>query len=129
MDVWKTHGAFSWCELMTTDVEAAKRFYSKLFGWGTKQFDMPDGPYTTLQVGEDSVGGIMKIPADAPAMPPHWGCYVTVERVEDTVAAAQSLGGKLLVPVMDVPGVGRMAVLQDPQGAVLSVITYATPSG
>lgn len=87
------------------------------------------GPNTTVQVGADSVGGIMRVPADAPPMPPHGGCYVTVDEVEDTVAAAQSLGGRVLVPVMEVPGVGRMAVLRDPQGAVLSVITDTMPSG
>jgi len=90
---------------------------------------MPSGAYTTAQVGEVSVGGIMKMPDDAPPLSPPWGCYVTVGRVEDTVAAAQSLGGKVLAPVMDVPGMGCMAVLQGPQGAVLSVITYAMPSG
>jgi hypothetical protein len=128
MNVWTTHGAFSWCELMTTDVESAKRFYSRLFGWGTKQFDMPQGPYTTVQVGEESVGGIMTIPADAPGMPPNWGCYVTVDKVEETVELVASLGGKVIMPVMAVPGVGRMAVIQDPQGAVLSVMTYTMPA-
>lgn len=129
MDVFNTHGAFSWCELMTTDPEAAREFYTKLFGWGSKAMDMPNGRYTTLQVGETSVAGLMKLPADAPpGMPPYWGCYVTVADVDATCKQAQQLGGKVLVPVMDVPTVGRMAVIQDPQGAVLSVITYAMPA-
>lgn len=129
MDVFSTHGAFSWSELMTTDVEAARRFYGTLFGWGTKTMDMAGGPYTTCQVGENSVAGIMKIPADAGGMPPQWGVYVTVNNVEETIGKAVSMGGKVVMPPMDVPNVGRMAVLQDPQGANLSIIKYAMPSG
>ena len=129
MDVFSTHGAFSWSELMTNDVEGARRFYGNLFGWGTKTMDMPNGPYTTCQVGESSVAGIMKIPAEAAAMPPQWGVYVTVDDVEATVAKAVSLGGKVVMPPWDVPNVGRMAVIEDPQGASLSIIKYAAPSG
>ena len=58
-------------------------------------------------------------------MPPAWGCYITVDNVDETMAKCTALGGKTLVPPMDVPTVGRMAVLQDPQGAVFSVMTYA----
>lgn len=128
MDVFNTHGAFSWCELMTTDPEAARKFYTQLFGWGSKAMDMPNGTYTTLQVGEASIAGLMKIPEDGQGMPPTWGCYVTVSDVEATCARVTQLGGKVLVPVMEVPTVGRMAVIQDPQGATLSVITYAPPT-
>lgn len=125
MDVYNTHGAFSWSELMTTDVEGARKFYSTLFGWTVKTMDMPDGPYSTCQVGETSVGGMMKIPAKAAGMPPQWGCYVTVDNVEETIGKAVSMGGKVVMPPMDVPNVGRMAVIQDPQGASLSIIKYA----
>ncbi len=125
MDVYKTHGAFSWSELMTTDVEAAKGFYSQLFGWSARDMEMPNGNYTTVQVGEASVGGIMRVPAEAQGMPPSWGVYVTVDNVEETLARAEKLGGTVVMPPMDVPGVGRMAVVRDPQGATLSVITYS----
>jgi predicted enzyme related to lactoylglutathione lyase len=128
MDVFKTHGAFSWCELMTTDPEAAREFYTQLFGWGSKAMDMPNGTYTTLQVGEASVAGLMKIPADAAGMPPTWGCYVTVDDVDATCRKVEQLGGKVCVPVMELPSVGRMAVIQDPQGATLSIISYAMPA-
>ena len=127
MDVFKTHGAFSWCELMTTDPEGARKFYSELFGWGSKAMEMPTGTYTTLQVGDNSIAGLMQIPADAQGMPPNWGCYVTVDDVDATCARVQQLGGKVIMPVFEVPTVGRMAVIQDPQGATLSVITYSTP--
>lgn len=127
MDVYKTHGAFSWSELMTNDPAAAREFYSKLFGWGSKEMPMPDGAYTTFQVGDTSVGGMMKIPAGAAGMPPMWGVYVTVRDVDSTVKQVAALGGKVVMAPWEVPGVGRMAVIQDPQGASLSVITYSMP--
>ena len=125
MDVYKTHGAFSWSELMTSDPAAAAEFYGKLFGWKVQTMDMGQGPYHIVKVGDTGVGGIMKLPADAASMPPMWGCYVTVDNVEKTLTDCAALGGKTLVPPMDVPGVGRMAVIQDPQGAMLSVMAYA----
>jgi predicted enzyme related to lactoylglutathione lyase len=125
MDVYKTHGAFSWSELMTTDVDAAKSFYMSLFGWGARDMAMPSGNYTTMQVGEASVGGVMKIPAEAEGMPPNWGVYVTVNNVDETLGRVAQLGGKVVMPPMEVPGVGRMAVVSDPQGATFSVITYS----
>ena len=87
--------------------------------------DMGTGPYHVASVGDTAVGGIMGMPPDAGPMPPAWGCYITVDNVDETMAKCTALGGKTLVPPMDVPTVGRMAVLQDPQGAVFSVMTYA----
>lgn len=124
MDVFKTHGAFSWSELTTGDPAAAAAFYGPLFGWRVEAMDMGGGPYHVLKVGETAVGGIMKAPPGAGPMPPAWGCYVTVDDVEATVARAAALGGKVVVPPMDVPGVGRMAVIADPQGATLNVMRY-----
>jgi predicted enzyme related to lactoylglutathione lyase len=124
MDVYKTHGAFSWSELTTTDPAAAAEFYGKLFGWTVKAPDAAMGGYRVVNIGDAGVAGIMANPEGAPPMPPHWGCYVTVSDVDQTLERCTSLGGKVLVPPMEVPGVGRMAVLQDPQGAVLSVIAY-----
>jgi predicted enzyme related to lactoylglutathione lyase len=125
MDPTKTPGAFSWNELTTTDPAAAGQFYGKLFGWSVKDMGAAMGHYLMANVGEHGVAGIMSNPPDAPAMPPHWGSYVTVASVEQTLEKATSLGGKVLMPGMDIPGVGRMAVLQDPQGAVLSVMAYS----
>jgi len=125
MDVYKTHGAFSWSELMTSDPAAATAFYGALFGWTVQTSDMGTGPYHEMKLGDTSVAGVMGMLPDAPPMPPHWGCYVTVNDVEETVAKCSALGGKTLVPPMDVPGVGRMAVIQDPQGAALSVMAYS----
>jgi predicted enzyme related to lactoylglutathione lyase len=121
------HGVFSWCELMTTDVKAAKAFYSALFDWQMEEMPQDGTDYTILRAGSSEVGGLMQIPPDAEGCPPHWGTYVTVDDVNHTANLATSLGGKILVPPREVPGVGRFCVLQDPQGAVLAVITYANP--
>ena len=123
-DPFKQHGAFSWSELMTTDVEGAKKFYSDLFGWETEDMTMGDMNYTVVKVGEESLGGFMATPPQAEGAPPNWGVYVTVDDVDATAKKAEELGGKVLVPPTDIPTVGRFSVLQDPQGAVISAITY-----
>lgn len=116
------HGAFSWCELLTSDVAAAKAFYGKLFGWVTE--DMPEMNYTVINVAGKGMGGIMATPSEAKGMPPAWGAYVTVDDVDTTARLAVELGGKVVVEPMDIPKVGRFCVIQDPQGAVISAITY-----
>ena len=118
------HGMFSWFELQTTDVAAAKKFYAGLFGWKTEEMSMPGMEYTVVSAGGEQAGGMMAIPPQAKGMPPFWGIYVSVDDVDATVKQAQQLGGAVVVPPMDIPMVGRFAVLKDPQGAVLSVITY-----
>ena len=124
MDVFKTVGAVSWTELTTPDPAAAAEFYGKLFGWTFDAMDMGSGPYHVIKIGDEALGGVMAPPPGAPPMPPHWGSYVTVAKCDDTVAQCTALGGKVIMAPMDVPQVGRMAVIQDPQGATLNVITY-----
>ncbi len=123
-DPFKQQGAFSWFELMTTDTDGAKTFYSNLFGWETEDMSMADMTYTIVKVGKEGVGGIMSIPPQAEGSPPHWGVYVTVDDVDATARKAEELGAKILVPPTDIPDVGRFFVIQDPQGAVISAITY-----
>jgi hypothetical protein len=121
---YKQHGAFSWCELMTTDVDAAKAFYTKLFGWDTEDMKMPGMTYTVVKAGGKGIGGIMPIPKEAAGMPPAWGTYVTVDDVDSTAKTAEKIGAKVLMPPTDIPNVGRFCVIQDPQGAVINAITY-----
>ena len=79
-----THGAFSWTELMTTDVSEAKSFYGQLLGWQFKDMDMGNMTYTVVGAGGRDVGGIMPMPADMPkGMPPCWGSYITANDVDD----------------------------------------------
>ena len=126
-DPYQQHGAFSWFELMTGDVEGAKDFYSKLFGWTTESVNMDDGmTYTVVKVNGDEVGGIMAIPPQAGQMPSMWGIYITVDDVDATAGKVREMGGNVLMGPQDIAGVGRFCVLQDPAGAVISAITYKT---
>ena len=122
---FKQQGAFSWSELMTTDAAAAKAFYSGLFGWEMEDMNMPGMTYTVVKAGGKGVGGIMAMPEDAKNMPPMWGSYVTVKDVDATARKAEQLGASILVAPRDIPEVGRFCVIQDPQGAVISAITYS----
>ncbi|HEX6100847.1 MAG TPA: VOC family protein [Thermoanaerobaculia bacterium] len=106
-----------WNELWARDLDAAKQFYPALFGWGVKE--SPE--YTEWSVGADAVGGM--IPTHAPEpVPPFWLPYFAVADCDASVAQAQSAGAQVFAPPFDVPNVGRMAVLGDPQGAYFAVI-------
>lgn len=119
------HGAFSWFELMTGDVEGAGDFYGRLFGWTVEKMEMQNGmTYNVVKVNGEAAGGIMAMPPQAGAMPSMWGIYVTVDDVDATARAVKDMGGQVLMGPQDIPEVGRFCVIQDPQGAVLSVITY-----
>ena len=118
------HGAFGWFELMTTDVNAAKNFYTDLLDWKTEDMPMKDMSYTVIKVEDDQVAGMMPMPPDSGEMPPSWGIYITVKDVDATVAKVKDLGGKILVEPRDIPNVGRFCVIQDPQGAWFAAITY-----
>ena len=118
-------GDFCWIELMTTDVAKVRPFYTALLGWKYKEVPMPGGmggTYVMPQVdGIDAAGMSRMDPQQAKQMPPHWGLYVAVENVDATQKKATELGGKVLMPAFDIPDVGRMAVIQDPSGAVISL--------
>ena len=124
-DPYKQHGAFSWFELMTPDVEGAKKFYTQLFGWETEDMPMENMSYTITKIGDEGVGGIMPMPPEAEGTPSHWGVYVTVADIDATAKRAEELGGRIHLPPTDIPGVGRFCLIQDPQGALISAITYA----
>jgi predicted enzyme related to lactoylglutathione lyase len=128
MEAFRTHGAFSWSELTTSDPAAAAEFYGKLLGWQVKAPDATMGGYRVINNGDAGIGGITSPFPGAPAAPPHWGFYVTVDKVDELAARCTELGGKVLVPPMDIPNVGRMVVIQDPQGAVINLITYNLPA-
>ena len=118
------HGAFGWNELMTTDVNGARRFYTSLFNWHTEPVPMEGMEYVTIKVDGDGVGGIMSMTPDTAGMPPFWTVYVTVNDVDAVARNVERLGGVLLRPPTDIPGVGRFCVIQDPQGATLCAMTY-----
>lgn len=121
----KKHGSISWSELMTSDVPAAKKFYGELFGWTFEDMPMEELTYSVLKANDDEVGGIMPFPPDAPPMPPAWGLYITVDDVDTVVEKATGMGATIAMPPRDIPEVGRICVLQDPQGAYISIISYS----
>lgn len=114
-------GSFCWIELHTSDQNAAKNFYNALFGWAPD--DMPMGPndfYTIWKLqGRDAAAGCTLRPEErSMGVPPHWMIYIAVENADAVAAKAQQLGAKILSPAFDVMDAGRMAVIQDPTGAV-----------
>lgn len=120
----KQAGDFCWNELMTTDVKGAKAFYSALLGWDMQDVNLTGIDYTLLKLGNKEIGGIMCVPGEAAGMPPAWGSYVTVNNVDAMLVQVEKLGGKVCAPAQDIPDVGRFAVIQDPQGAMLSLISH-----
>jgi predicted enzyme related to lactoylglutathione lyase len=113
-------GVFVWDELGTTDADGAQRFYETVFGWTTKDMGEEYGGYRIFHRGEEQVGGLMKNPD--PSIPPYWNPYVGVEDTDATCEKAIELGAKAIVEPMDIPGIGRFAIIQDPQGAVFGII-------
>lgn len=117
-------GAMNWNELNTRDVPAAKAFYADVFGWTYEDSEFEGaGAYTAINLGEQSVGGMIDITDRAPAeVPAHWLVYFAVEDADATVEEAKQRGGDVPVGPFDIGSVGRIAVLKDPWGAVFAVI-------
>lgn len=116
-------GRFVWYELVTPDPAAAERFYCDVIGWRAKDAGVPDMSYTLFSVGEAQVAGAMALPANAPR--PGWIGYVAVADVDASTAAVERAGGAVHRPPTDIPGVGRFAIVADPQGAVLALFCGA----
>jgi predicted enzyme related to lactoylglutathione lyase len=117
-------GTFSWPELSTTDQKSGVAFYRSLFGWDVNEQPMgPDETYSMFQMRGREVGAAytMRPEERQHGVPPHWNNYVTVKNVDDSTKRAQELGGKVLMAPFDVMEAGRMAILQDPTGAVFQV--------
>ncbi|MCI0628529.1 MAG: VOC family protein [Acidobacteria bacterium] len=117
-----------WAELATTDSDVAGQFYTRLFDWGTKTSEDYGMKYTEFIAGGKPTGGMMQMTAEWGSIPPHWMVYFAAEDCDASASKAQSLGGQIKVPATDIPKVGRFAVLQDPQGAVFSIIKLTNPA-
>jgi len=115
-------GVFVWDELLTNDVDVAKRFYAEIFGWGARDMEMGDaGSYTIFTTGEADRAGCMKIQPGMEA-PPSWTTYIGTDDVDASAAKAKELGGNLIVEPMDIPGnIGRFAIVSDPTGGVFGL--------
>jgi predicted enzyme related to lactoylglutathione lyase len=111
-----------WYELMTTDTGAAEKFYTSVIGWTSEPFPASPNPYTVFKRSpKDQVAGLMPRP-DGMNMPPFWAMYVAVPELEETVGDIKRLGGSELSGVIDVPTVGRLQMMKDPQGAAFYII-------
>jgi len=124
------NGRFCWGELLTTDPDAAADFYSAVIGWGTREWEGSETPYSVWMNGEMPVGGFMRLPPEVAATgaPPHWLEYISTPDAEACALKAENRGGNLL-NLFDIPDVGRMAIIADPQGAVITAYqpSDATP--
>lgn len=112
--------AFPWHEVYAPDAQKAIDFYVKALGMESEAFPMGDFTYNMLKVNGKAVAGVMSTSAGpAQGAPPHWAVYHSVDDVDARVAKCVELGATVVVPAMDVPSVGRMALIADPQGAHL----------
>ena len=121
-----THGKFIWCELMTGDIAAAASFYTDVVGWTTKEMTVEGlPPYTIFEADGIGVAGLMHFPAEleGQGIPPNWTGYVSVDDVDQSAKDFAANGGTVRRPPDDIPTIGRFAVVADPHGAVLCIMT------
>lgn len=118
-------GSFCWNELLTSDPEAAAKFYTELFGYTVESTDMgPMGTYRILKSGDKLRAGIMSIPPQAGAHS-HWFTYIAVSDVDASTRNARELGAKVVVEPKDIPDIGRFSAIDDPTGAGVGLFTGA----
>ncbi len=122
-------GRFVWYDLMSTDPAASIAFYKEVVGWDTTAWsgDGGDRAYMMWTNGDCLIGGVMQLPPEAveAGSSPHWLAYIYTPDVDATAQQAVELGGVVMMPPQDIPGVGRFAILLDPQGAVFAAFTAA----
>jgi len=113
-------GGWIWNELATQDAKSALAFYEKAFGFSHDAMPMPDGTYFILKQSDKGRAGLYK--AKDAMMPTQWTPYVCVDDADATSAKAKSLGATVVVPPTDIPGVGRLALFNDPQTASIAIL-------
>ncbi|MEM1161080.1 MAG: VOC family protein [Pseudomonadota bacterium] len=121
-----SHGSIHWSELCCQNVDAAKAYYAQTCGWTMADMPMPTGTYTVCSLNDQPVAGIMDIAElDVPDMMPHWMTYLAVDDIDKVCADAPAGGATVMRAPFDVPGVGRIAMIKDPGGAVVGMMTPA----
>lgn len=124
------HGSFIWYELLTKDAKAAKAFYDAGVGWTIQAEPVPGGmDYRVIEASDGQAGGVMQLSADmlAGGAKPGWLGYIGVDDVDASVAAVVEAGGQVHLPAFDIPGIGRLAMVTDPQGIPFYVMRGASP--
>lgn len=118
------HGHFHWNELMTHDAEKAKGFYGEAMGWGFEPMPMDEGTYWICKAGDDAVGGLFEMQGpDFDGMPENWMPYIAVDDIDERAKKAKTAGATIVREPWDVPGVGRIAMLKEPGGAMVGWVT------
>jgi len=115
-------GAFCWAELAAREPDTSGPFYAGLFGWEPKDGAFPGHPYTVFHNGEQQAAGMFLMPSEMGGAPTAWLIYFMVPDTPAAVARTEELGGRALSPVMQIPGVGTVCTLMDPQGAVFGIV-------
>ncbi|BDQ33351.1 VOC family protein [Pseudodesulfovibrio portus] len=122
----RTHGVFSWNELITSDLDSAREFYGNLLGWTFMESQTIHGqPYFVALKDETLIAGLMtregNVPDDTPLC---WDPYITVDDIDESARRVAELGGTVELPPTDIPNVGRFCVVRDPQGVSLNLVAY-----
>ncbi|HXD30811.1 MAG TPA: VOC family protein [Pyrinomonadaceae bacterium] len=125
--IYNVPGSFCWNELGTRDTGKAKDFYTGLFGWSADTQNFGPMEYTMFANGDQPAGGMYGITPEMGPMPPHWLVYFAVDDCDAKVTLAESLGAKTMKPADDIPGIGRFAIMIDPQGAAFALIKLDNP--
>jgi predicted enzyme related to lactoylglutathione lyase len=125
IDVKKRHGVFSFNELITTDLDSAKKFYGELLGWSFKETKTIHGNRYLVALKDGSIvaGMMLKEGNVDDEVLPCWDPYITVDDVEISAKIVEKMGGKILLPPTDIPGTGRFVVIMDPQGVAMNLIS------
>jgi len=123
-----SNGRFVWYDLMTNDVEGAKKFYTHVVGYEITPWDQGDKPYAMWTAGGKTIGGVMTHGEDNRDAPPQWLGYIDCDDVDATAKKVEALGGRILRGGTDIPTVGRFAVLADPCGAPFALFKSLKPT-
>ena len=122
----KTHGMFSWNELLTDDFDRSVLFYSALLGWDILEQEFPgDFKYSIMMNGDEPVAGIMDKTPACKSLPTNWSVYFTTKNLDKTVHDATELGGKTCCEPVDIENFGRITMLKDPEKVNFSIVEYA----
>lgn len=125
-----SHGTVCWSECVTRDVAATKAHYGAVCGWTFTDQPMDGFTYTMGMAGDVPVAGIMDLATlDSPGVEPHWMTYIAVDDIEAAMAASERTGGRTIRAPFDVPGVGQIAIVQEPGGAVAGLMQPVAEPG
>ena len=125
------HGDFIWYELMTNDPDASQNFYAGLIGWTFKDSGNPDMDYRLFSSATAEVGGFFSLTKEMTdgGAQPFWAGYVAVDDVDASVTDMKAAGAAVHMEPHDIPMVGRIAFMADPQGAMFYLMKPIPPEG